>query len=77
MSAAIQIPFVTEGNGWRLELFDGYATLSVDEEEIDVETVVETLFTPALRPYWSITPIRSESKWEVYLLEREATTKLA
>lgn len=76
MSAALAVPYVVERTGFRLALFDGYALLWVNENEIDVADAIEQCFTPAQRKRWTVTAVRSDDIWEVYRLDRELLTKL-
>lgn len=75
MSAALEVPFVTESDGWRIALFDGYAILWVNEQVCDVEVAIEACFTPAQRKNWTVQAIRSDDIWEVYRLDRAVFTK--
>jgi len=72
MSAAIQTPFVAERDDFRLALYEGgYATLWVDEQATDVADVLAQCLPASQLRNWTVQPIGSEGKWEVYLLRLE------
>lgn len=75
MSAALSAPFVTESDGWKIALFDGYAILWVNEQVCDVDQAIEACLTPSMRTNWTVTAVRSDDIWEIYRLDRIAPAK--
>lgn len=64
--------YVISGPGWHARHRDGYVTLAVDTERLDVSEAIIALLPAHRRRLWTLEfSFENELGWDVYLLERD------